>query len=537
MNSEDLETIPEVLEPEAALTPFNLASETDEATAISSVLSPPEDFQEGVMSFTLEDESNPVEVEPQVTEVQSSQATEVVLEVSELMEVPREEVIEEEVPREEVIEEEVIEEETIENEAQATASETQLWESEDQEIGEEISPEIPALMGLPMYGVNPEKSTIEPQIRETEKIMVQEMSSPMELLNGERRATESIRILHLSGLHMQIDTDPLTMLQPLVADLRGGDNDLNFAHLDYLVVSGDLTRNALPEEFEKAQILLSELLQTFKLTPDRCIVTPGKHDLDRNQSVYGWKPKRLVDTTKLKPGTYVEQERVVLIRNEDEYASRFNNFSKGFYNTFLQQTYPLVFEEQCIPFLFEESRIQFLAMNSCWEIDELFPNRASIHTGALARGLTKADEQIERAVQEGRITKDTSILRIAVCYHPLLGEDKIINDSFLARLRQAGFQLCIHGDIDEEREELVGYLHPTWRINIAGTGSFGTPVSSGSESGLRLYSILEVAQNHSKMRVHTRYLRRARGSWEGWPVWPGQTRNERRTYYEIDIQE
>ena len=64
-----------------------------------------------------------------------------------------------------------------------------------------------------------------------------------------------------------------------------------------------------------------------------------------------------------------------MIRDDGKYRLRFENFSK-FYRSLLQQPYPLDAPEQGLSFLFEETRVQFISMNSAWEIDKYFPDRA-----------------------------------------------------------------------------------------------------------------------------------------------------------------
>src|SRR5438093_9203712 len=98
-----------------------------------------------------------------------------------------------------------------------------------------------------------------------------------------------------------------------------------------------------------------------------------------------------------------------------------------------------------LAFLFPETRLQFLTMNSEWEIDEFFKERASINASALSKGLLQADDQLKKAREAGSLSNDASILRIAVWHHPATGNEKIVEDAFLERLRQAGVQLCLHG--------------------------------------------------------------------------------------------
>jgi 3',5'-cyclic AMP phosphodiesterase CpdA len=346
---------------------------------------------------------------------------------------------------------------------------------------------------------------------------------------------EPIRILHLSDLHLGPGDDPMARLQPLLRDLRDKDGGLGFDRVDYLVVSGDLTNKASSEEFEQVYAFLSVLIDRLKITAARCIIVPGNHDLSWEHEVYDWRPKRKVDVRALKAGNYVAQGDGFLVRDEARYHTRFANFGK-FYHELRQEPYPLDAGLQCLPFLFEETRLQFLIMNSAWEIDEYYPERSSINANALAAGLLKAAEQIETARADGRLAQDAHVLRLAVWHHPVTGNEKIAQDAFLEQLRQEDFKLCLHGHIHEDRADIIGYLHPTRHLYIAGAGSFGAPVNARPESTPRLYNVLEVWPDHSKVRVHTRCLRRDGGAWEGWAVWPDTTNARARlTYYDIAL--
>jgi hypothetical protein len=206
-----------------------------------------------------------------------------------------------------------------------------------------------------------------------------------------------LRILHLSDLHVGAGDNPLSLFQPLAAALRDGNEGLEVERLDYLVISGDITDRASPQEFEKAHAFVSELIQQFGLTAERCILVPGNHDLDWNTEVYKWEKKRQVDASRLKPGTFIEEHTGYLLRDEARYPERFKNFSQHFYHPLTQKPYPLAPEEQCLPFFFRESRLQFLAMNSAWEVDEYFSERSSISELALSRGMGHPTRDLARA--------------------------------------------------------------------------------------------------------------------------------------------
>ena len=378
-------------------------------------------------------------------------------------------------------------------------------------------------------------------IEKKKKEIVQEAKKVFAQRDVRKQGTDRLRILHISDLHMTDDVNPIAMLQPLIADLRdrtegnGEEIGWGFEQLDYLVVSGDLTNRALPQEFENARVFISGLIEHFQLTAERCIIVPGNHDLSWDEPVYKWSGRRPKDVEKLAQGTYVEQPKILGLRDNNHYRLRFKNFSEYFYHPLIQKEYPLAFSEQCIPFLFPENRIQFLAMNSCWEIDEFFPSRSSIHPDSLSYGIAEADNQIEEAKKKRLLPFNASVLRVATWHHPVSGNEKMRNDSFLDRLRQAGVKLCLHGHIHEELTDVNQYLQPVRRIFLTGAGSFGAPAHARPESIPRLYNVLLIAPNHKRVWIHTRCLRKDGGAWEGWAVWPGSVSTERRTYYEIEI--
>ena len=344
-----------------------------------------------------------------------------------------------------------------------------------------------------------------------------------------------LRILHLSDLHVGEGDDPVSLLQPLAAALRDGYEGLGLERLDYLVVSGDITSRASPAEFEQARELVSGIIEQFSLTAERCILVPGNHDLDWNTEAYRFENKRQVDTRRLKPGLFVELERGYLLREEAKYPERFKNFSQHFYHPLTQRAYPLAPEEQCLPLLFTESRLQFLAMNSAWEIDEYFPERSGICEQALSRGLSSADQALAQARKRGELPRDARVLRLAVLHHPITGNEKIQADAFLGRLQQADVRVCLHGHVHEDRAELVNYLHAQRRVHVVGAGSFGAPMPQRPESVPRLFNLLEVERDLSRIRVHTRAQRKQGGAWEGWAMWPGEKPGDRRAYYEFPV--
>lgn len=344
-----------------------------------------------------------------------------------------------------------------------------------------------------------------------------------------------LRILHLSDLHIGAEDDVLSLRQPLMADMRDRHEWLGIERLDYLVISGDITNRASPQEFAKAYEFVSGLIDEFGLTAQRCIIVPGNHDLDWNTPAYRWQSKRDVNTARLARDSYVEAGPGYLVRDEAKYPERFKHFSEHFYHRLTQKPYPLAAEEQCLPLLFADDGLQFLAMNSAWEIDEHFRERSSISESALARGLDAADRELARAREEGKLAKDARVLRLAVWHHPITGNEKIQADAFLGQLQRAQVRLCLHGHVHEERTELLNYLDPRRTLHVIGGGSFGAPTHARPESVPRLYNLLEVRRDLRHAEVHTRGLRKQGGAWEGYAVWPSETPRTKRSSYDVPL--
>lgn len=345
---------------------------------------------------------------------------------------------------------------------------------------------------------------------------------------------EITKILHLSDLHICDDTTVDTILYPLIVDLKNHKNGLSCNELDFLIVSGDITKSGKPNEFQIAQNFISKIIDEFNLNTERCIFVPGNHDLSWDESVYNWHQKRTVDLSKIKNGHYCEQGQGFLIRDECNYKNRFKNYSQHFFHQLTQKEYPLTPEDQCLSFLYPESNLQFISFNSSWEIDEFFKKRASINICSLTKGLLKADKEIEEAVATGRIKDTNKLIRIAVLHHPVSGFDQIKDDNFIEQLHKSNIRVILHGHVHNSTIESIKNIHKD-KIYTIGSGSFGSDYNYRPESIPRLYNFIEVNKNNKKVNIHTRCKPNKDGSWGGWAVWPSKNLNTKKTYYSIDL--
>jgi small GTP-binding protein len=322
------------------------------------------------------------------------------------------------------------------------------------------------------------------------------------------------RILHLSDLHFEKDTDPKVSLQALLQDLRS--NDVNFPRIEkveYLVLSGDVTHHGDEMGFEIAREFVDDLIEHLGLSSLRCILVPGNHDIQRLDSSYGLRS----DVRSLDPSTFVKKADVYLVRNDSEYQNRLRQFSDAFYHKVTSSSpYPLSPKEQGMASLFTDKRIQFISLNTAWEIDQFHPDRATVHPGSLARAIEAADTQISKAVEKGGLNQNDYVLRIAVFHHAVHGPWAMQNLDFVSVLKAANVKLCMHGDVHEMRIEWINHWDSGCGLKVLGSGAFGAKTDAISEGNARSYNVIEIREDLRSARVYVREQPRLNGAWRGW---------------------
>jgi 3',5'-cyclic AMP phosphodiesterase CpdA len=323
------------------------------------------------------------------------------------------------------------------------------------------------------------------------------------------------RVLHLSDLHFATKDQATISYAQLAADLRQqGVPD----RLDALIVSGDLVNRADPAEYDAARLFLEHLMAGFALSGRQVTLVPGNHDVSwpLAESAYSLR-KRSQQRGALSPGTYKEHgDEVIEVRDEEAYRKRFQPFS-DLYRLIKGVEYPLDYVDQGTFDDPPNSGLLILGLNSAWEIDHHFRDRASIHSEALARALLKL----------GPPSADQ--LRIAVFHHPIhSGEDSRIRDlGFLQQLAVAGFRVVLHGHVHKADAELYRYDRVAGgrQIEIVAAGTFGAPTHEWVPGYPLEYNLLLVAPD--KITVETRCRREVNGAWEADARWrqgpgPGQ---------------
>lgn len=322
----------------------------------------------------------------------------------------------------------------------------------------------------------------------------------------EEKEDKSINILHLSDLHLESVSQAQIFRTQLESDLK---KELKIGHLDYLVISGDVSGHSIEMEYSAAFSFVDGFVKHFGLNPDRIIIVPGNHDInwDISESSY-----ELISKRKLPSGIPAEKcidagDAGTAVRNDEKYKERFSQFNNHFYHKIYSNSeYPQNYEQQTQIFERNEDNIFFLGLNSCWQIDHHFTNRVSINNTALALALEKLQDE-----------KYNHWLKIMVCHHPPTGKE-MLEDSFMEQLAVNGFQICLHGHIHESKENSFKY-DKNREIRIIGAGTFGASAKEQVPGIPLQYNLLTLNPQNGEMIVHTRKKEKKDGSWSGDARW------------------
>ncbi len=320
-----------------------------------------------------------------------------------------------------------------------------------------------------------------------------------------------VTILHLSDIHLGTSVEADTYLRHLESDLK---KTLQISRLDYLVISGDVTNLSTQKEYEAAYITVHNLMKAFNLSSERVVIAPGNHDVNWEMSENAY--ENFIPRRKL-PRNLSERNIRHLDKkgelkgafkcDEEEYKKRFIYFC-DFYEKLTGVPYPLTYAKQGILHNFPEHRIQFLCLNSSWEVDHNYTERAGINPEALN---DKHSELINQ--------KYEGWLKIGVWHHPVTGPEQIKDTGFLEQLARYGFQIGMHGHLHEAQDNFFRYddIHG---MRIVGAGTFGAP-SHEQRSGIPLqYNLLTFdTKFRRELVVHTRKKEKPNGIWEADARW------------------
>ncbi len=331
-----------------------------------------------------------------------------------------------------------------------------------------------------------------------------------------------IYILHLSDLHMQDEDVANVYRTQLETDLI---RELDIRRLQCLVISGGVAHLATAEEYCVAFEMVDSLVERFGLDASRVVIVPGNHDVNWPLSKKAYPfvyrddlPCPLTEENHIPAG-----DAGALVCDKDLYQKRFAPFSDHFYRrVYSGQDYPLDEADQALLVEKPEDRILFLGLNSCWQLDHHFRERASINMPALTRAL----DHLQEEAYDGW-------LKIAVWHHSVTGVQKMNDDDFIELLSVSGFQICLHGHIHEAIEDFYKYDN-RHGLHIVGAGTFGAPAHE-QVTGIPLqYNLLRFDPDRSEITVHTRKKEKPNGTWSADARWGDK--NNPMAWYKIQLK-
>jgi GTPase SAR1 family protein/predicted phosphodiesterase/RNase P subunit RPR2 len=332
---------------------------------------------------------------------------------------------------------------------------------------------------------------------------------------------QRIHLLHLSDLHLENEAQAQVYRTQLETDLI---QELKVKRMEYLVISGDIANHSTEEEYRAAFAMLDGLVKRFGLDSSRVVVVPGNHDLnwDASEAAYPFVPKRKLPSP-LPEGCYIPTGDVgVLLCDDSLYRERFALFNAYLYRrVYTSQDYPLDYADQIVWIERPEDRILFLGLNSCWQLDHHFRDRASIHIGALTRALDRLQEK-----------SYDGWLKIAVWHYPVTGQE-MMNDEFMQLLAIHGFQVCLHGHIHEAIEGFHKYDYRRG-IRIVGAGTFGAPTREQVAGIPMQYNLLTFDPQKGVMTVQTRKKEKPNGAWSADARWGDK--NDPKPWYRFQVK-
>ncbi|MCP4353429.1 MAG: hypothetical protein GY795_48895 [Desulfobacterales bacterium] len=336
-------------------------------------------------------------------------------------------------------------------------------------------------------------------------------------------------ILHLSDLHIESEDDADLWYDQLAEDV----NEMNCPKIDLLIISGDVSNISTEDEYIAAKHFIDRICQEFKLKKEQIIIVPGNHDINWDLARKAYELKdRDEYTDKLKEGCYIEESsKIIRVRNEDYYKQRFANFSK-FYKSIKGEFYPTEYDQQGILHHFHEYNLLILALNSAWEIDHHYKDRAGINNKALGSTFRQLRKNADVY---------NNCLKIAVWHHPISSplsspfDDRIKDHGFMQRLSQKGFRIALHGHIHQAEKNLFSHdVTLTGRkINIIGAGTFGAPVKEWTPGFPLQYNLIKIGEN--RLTVETRCRRQINGVWQPDAIWTQGPKKDPLPRYYIEL--
>ncbi|MCP4267799.1 MAG: SUMF1/EgtB/PvdO family nonheme iron enzyme [Candidatus Brocadiaceae bacterium] len=213
----------------------------------------------------------------------------------------------------------------------------------------------------------------------------------------------TFQLLHISDLHIEVSEgfDRSLVLDPLIDQIR---RDIqNGFRPELLIVTGDIAKRGLREEYEAAKEFFDELLACLDLSRENLFVVPGNHDVNRSK----FRPADTIpcytNMRDLNEELENEYYRADLFKGMEEYFDFVeDNYRHLKSNHGRLVPFAYLYEAHC------EKKIGLVGLNSAW-MSRTSPDEKKVAIGEFQ--IKKAMAELD---QYGHID-----LRINIFHHPL----------------------------------------------------------------------------------------------------------------------
>ena len=320
-----------------------------------------------------------------------------------------------------------------------------------------------------------------------------------EQLISEQEEDKSITILHILDLHYSehhrdYDSsfkgfpDRSQTWEYICSDLESL-GYIEDRKVDYIIVSGDLTWNGNPNQFEWANKFLGNLTKGLKINRKNVLIVPGNHDI-----------------------TWVEEDESKenkLLPKEDA-----NLNYRSFYNNFYGKKPERYYLSQVI---FGEN-VAVVGLNSCRIESEKNAGLGFVSD----KQFNACMKKVKAEISKDKLNPDCT--KIAVLHHHIvpvshleLIPDKpnklsliLDAESMMKSLLEEGFSMVLHGHQHQPFYSIECRIYPSGRgptgdkkILIAGAGSIGLVQRKIGSFGTNHYNLIEICDN--TITVESRY--------------------------------
>jgi hypothetical protein len=325
-------------------------------------------------------------------------------------------------------------------------------------------------------------------------------------------------ILHLSDLHVTEKNETLPGLWLHVEPALGS------RRFDYVLVTGDLTQQAAPAEYDSLGRFLRRSILPFlrERNVNRIVLVPGNHDVDWSAPIAEPLSLSLLrrpedveqlasklrehwanpDSSNLRVhiGTYGHID--VLSLNRARYETRFANF-QAFIDSFYGRAMSVphssfsllglgkpIRQWSAHVFTQGHEKVAFYGFNSCAS------NDAYWH-GALI------DQQALVEAKEHARSLDDDVLRVAVWHHGFSserGRPDALGLADIGRLHAAGFRIGFHGHVHKSEGAVAELLSD--RFVRVSTGSIGAGQTDRQDNVGRQFSVVTLHPTRATVDVY-----------------------------------